>query len=315
MTAPVSSPVVAFAIHGSLVIGTDTGDWLSLGSGEQLTAMASTGPVSAAVQDASGMLTVASWEARLAQLRNRDEDWLSIALAAPAIALAATPRGLVIGDADGGLSLLAGAAGTPLQELTAGEPVLALLPGGAGIVALLANGMVATTGWPEPAAPAVLASVDTTAVGRVHAMFPGIRDGTVLVAGARGCGVLDRGRLIAVASDLGDRVAGAAVFRARGRALLHTDDGEGCVVDERLSRTARIAAAGIAGCTPGPDGSVLAWTMSGALREIDSDGTHQALADGGVVLAAPEVGRIGVIAIHWAAATGVRVTRGHAAWS
>jgi hypothetical protein len=313
LTTLASSPVAAFAIHGSLVIGTDTGAWLSLGSGEQLTAIASTGPMSAAVRDAAGTLTVASWEPRLAQLR--DGVWASIALAAPAAALAVTPRGLVIADAGGGLSLLAGASRAPVQELTTDEPAVELVPGGVGIVALLANGAVATTAWPQAAAAAALSFVDTTAIGRVHALFPGIRDGTVLVAGARGCGVLDRGRLVAVANDLGDRIAGAAVFRARGRALLHTDEGDGCVVDDRLSRTARIAAGVIAGCTSGDDGSVLAWTTSGGLQAIGDDGTHQALADGDVVLAVPEVGRVGAIAIRWAPSTGVRVTRGHMAWT
>lgn len=313
LSTPASSPVVAFAIHGALVIGTDGGDWLSLGSGEQLTALGPTGPVSAAVRDASGTLTVASWEPRLAQLR--DGAWVSIALAAPAVALAVTPRGLVLADAGGGLALLAGGSRTPVQELTADEPVLELVPGGAGIVALLASGAVATTAWPQADAPAVLAHVDTTAVGRVHALFAGVAGGTVLVAGARGCGVLDRGRLVAVASDLGDRIAGAAVFHGHGRALLHTDEGEGCVVDDRLSRTARIAVGVIAGCTPGDGGSVLAWTTSGGLHAIAHDGTHRTLADGGVVLAAPEVGRVGAIAIRWAPASGVRVTRGHVAWT
>jgi hypothetical protein len=313
LTAPASRPVAAFPIHGSLVIGTDTGAWLSLGSGEQLTAIGSAGPMSAAVQDAAGTLTVASWEPRLAQLR--DGAWVSIALAAPAIALAVTPRGLVIADVDGGLSLLAGAARAPVQELTAGEPVLELVASDAGLVALSCSGAVATTGWPRADAPAVLAFVDTTAVGRVHALFPGVRDGTVLVAGARGCGVLDRGRLVAVANDLGDRIAGAAVFRGRGRALLHTDEGDACVVDDRLSRTARTGAGAIAGCTSGDDGSVLAWTTAGGLQAIASDGTHQALVAGAVVLAVPEVGRVGAAAIHWAPATGVRVTRGHVAWT
>jgi len=315
-----SMPVMAFALHGSLVIGTDVGEWFSLGAGVELEALAAIGPASAAVCDATGALTVASWEPRLARLRGGV--WSTIALAAPAVALAALRRGLVIADASGGISLLAGASHAPVQELAAGEPVLALARGGGagpgdgdGIVALLAGGAIAVSGWPGQAAPAALAPVDASAIGRVHAVFPGIVDGTVLVAGARGLGLLDRGRLVAVAGDLGDRIAGAAVFGGRGRALVHTDAGDAWIVDGRLSRMARTAPGAIAGCSPGDDGTVLAWTTGGVLQAIGSDGAHRTLAADGVVLAAPEVGRIGAIAIHWATATGVRVTRGHTTWT
>lgn len=314
-SAPTSVSVTAFAIHGAFVIGTDAGDWFSLGPGDELAAVASTGPVSAVVQDAAGMLTVASWESRLMQLR--EGAWTPLALAAPALALAVTPRGLVIADAGGGLSLLADASRAPVQELSADQPVVALAPRGGGIAALLATGAVAVSAWPGAAA-AALEVIDTSATGRVHALFPlapAMAGGGVLVAGARGYGLLDGARLVTVASDPGFRVAGVAVFGAHRRALLHSDEGDACIVDERLSRTARLAIGAIAGCTSGDDGGALAWTAAGALYAIDHLGAHRKLADGDVVLGAPDVGRIGAIAIRWAPAWGVRVTRGHVAWS
>jgi hypothetical protein len=261
------------------------------------------------------MLTVASWEPRLMQLR--EGGWMSIALAAPALALAVTPRGLVIADAGGGLSLLADASRAPVQELSADQPVVALAPRGGGIAALLATGAVAASAWPG-AATAALEVVDTSATGRVHALFPlppAMAGGGVLVAGARGYGLFDGAHMVTVASDPGFQVAGVAVLGGHRRALLHSDEGDACIVDERLSRTARLAIGAIAGCTSGGDGGALAWTAAGALYAIDHGGGHRKLADGDVVLGAPDVGRIGAIAIRWAPASGVRVTRGHVAWS
>jgi hypothetical protein len=289
---------MAFAVGGSFVVGTEAGDWLSL-TGEQLAPIASIGRASAAVRDPAGALTVACWEPKLE--RYEDGAWSSIALASPALALAATAKGLVIADAGGGLSLMTGRV--PVQELVAPEPVVELAPGGDGLVALLASGKLMTTAWPT--GEATLVAIDTHAIGRAHAMFG------ALVAGAKACGVLDRRRLVAVATPLPDRIAGAAAFSGRGRFLVHTDDGEACIVDDRLNRVAGLAIGDVAGCASGDGDKVLAWTTAGALEVIASDGAHRRIADGDVVLAAPEVGRIGVIAVR----RGNKVTRGLVAWT
>jgi hypothetical protein len=310
-----SIPVAAFAIRGSLVIGTDAGEWSTLGADDQLVPLPATGPVSAAIEDASGTLTVACWEPRLEQLDDPSRAWSEIALGAPAVALAATPRGLVIADTSGGLSLLAGGAHLPVHVLTAPEPVVALQPMEQGLVVLAASGAVEVTTWPGHDGP--LAPVSTASIGRAHALFPGIRRGTVLVAGARGLGVLEQKRLVAVTTDLGDRIGGAAVFADHGRAFVYADDGEAWIVDDALGRPARVRLgdAEVAGCVPGPDGTVLVWTTEGVLYVVGHDGASWRIADGGVVLAAPEVGRIGSIAIHWTPLGGARVTRGHVAWN
>jgi hypothetical protein len=307
-----SLPVAAFATHGALVIGTDGGDWFSLGPGDRFTPLASSGPASAMVCDASGTVTVAPWQPALRQLR--DGAWSTIALTSPVIALAVTPRGLVLADATGGLALMASSSRAPVQELAAEAPVVALAPAGHGLVALLAGGAVAVTRWPAPEAPPVLTVLDTASIGRAHAVFAGAFDGAVLVAGARGLGLIEHGRLIANPGDLGgdagDRLAGAAPLPS-GRALVHGDGGDAWIMDRRLNRVVRVAISGVTGCAAGAEGRALAWTGHGALYAVASDGAHRLLTSGSVVLAAPEVGRIGALAIHWTPERGVRSTRGH----
>jgi hypothetical protein len=309
-----SIPVAAFAHRGSLVIGTDSGEWLSLGSGERLVALPETGPISDAVESPDGTVTVACWEPVLKQLR--DGAWIDLALSAPATALAVTPRGLVIADTGGGLSLLAGASRVPVQELSGPEPIMSLQAIDGGLVALGASGSVEVTDWPggEP----VLMPVHTGSIGRAHAIFPGLRPGTALVAGARGIAVLERQRLASATTALSDRISGVAVFANRGRAFIYADNGDAWIIEDGLGRPSRVQLgnAEVAGAAPGADGTVLAWTTDGALHVVGHDGASWRVTDGGVVLAVPEPDTArGSIAIHWTAADGARVTRGHVAWN
>lgn len=309
-----SIPVAAFAQRGSLVIGTDSGEWLSLGSGDRLTALPETGPISDAVEALDGTVTVACWEPVLKQLR--DGAWVDLALSAPATALAVTPRGLVIADTGGGLSLLAGASRVPVQELSGPEPIMSLQSVDGGLVALGASGSVEVTEWPggEP----TLMPVHTGSIGRAHAIFPGLRPGTALVAGARGIAVLERQRLSAATTDLSDRISGVAVFANRGRAFIYADNGDAWIIEDGLGRPSRVdlGHAEVAGAAPGADSTVLAWTTDGALHVVGHDGASWRVTDGGVVLAVPEPDTArGSIAIHWTAADGARVTRGHVAWN
>lgn len=308
-----SIPVTAFSLRGSLVIGTDAGEWMSLAaSGERLLPLPDTGPISDAVDHGDGTLSVACWAPVLKQLR--DGMWSELALSAPATALAMTPRGLVIADTGGGLSLLT--SRVPVQELTAPEPILSLLHVDGGLVALGASGSIEVTTW--PGAEGSLTAVNTGSIGRAHAIFAGPRRGTAFVAGARGVGVLERQRLTSVSTDFGDRISGAAVFADKGRAFLYADNGDAWIVDEGMARPARVrlGAAEVAGATAGADGTVLAWTTDGVLHVVGYDGASWQITDGGVVLALPEPERArGSIAIHWTAAGGARVSRGHVAWN
>lgn len=309
-----SIPVAAFAHRGSLVIGTDSGEWLSLVSGDRLVALPDTGPISDAVEESDGTVTVACWEPVLKQLR--DGAWIDLALSAPATALAVTPRGLVIADTGGGLSLLAGTSRVPVQELSGPEPIMSLQAIDGGLVALGASGAVEVTEWPEGAA--TLMPVHTGSIGRAHAIFPGLRRGTALVAGARGIAMLERQRLAAATTELSDRISGVAVFANRGRAFIYADNGDAWIIEEGLGRPSRVLLgnAEVAGAAPGADGTVLAWTTDGALHVVGHDGASWRVTDGGVVLAVPEPETArGSIAIHWTAAGGARITRGHVAWN
>lgn len=310
-----SVPVAAFAHQGNLVVATDEGEWLSLGAGDELQPMTITGPMSDVVAQADGTVTVACWEPRLEQLR--DGTWSTLQLGAPATALAATRLGLAIADTSGGLSLLRGTSRMPVQEMTTPEAILQLVTLGDGLAALGASGAVEVTLW--PGGEAGLTPIHTGTIGRAHALFTGIREGTAIVAGARGIAVLEGGmrpRISAVTTDLGDRVCGAAVFANRSRALIYADNGDAWIVDEGLVRAHPLRLGSeLVGAAPGGDGSVLAWTGDGALHVIGHDGANWKVTGGGVVLAVPEPARTGSIAIHWTASAGARVTRGHVAWN
>ncbi len=309
-----SIPVSAFSLRGSLVIGTDRGEWLAVGSGDRLDPLADTGPVSDAVEHNDGTLTVACWAPVLKQLRSGT--WTDLALSAPATALAITPRGLVLADTSGGISLLAGTSRVPVQELTSPEPILAMLGIDDGLVALGASGTIETSTW--PGGEATLTPVSTGMIGRAHALFPGVRRGTAFVAGARGLGLLERQRLGSVSTDFGDRIAGVAVFAERGRAFAYADNGDAWIIDDSLARPARvrIGESKVAGAVAGTDGTVLVWTTDGVLHVVGHDGASWRIADGGVVLALPEPNQIrGSIAVHWTESGGARVSRGHVAWN
>lgn len=308
-----SIPVSAFSLRGSLVIGTDRGEWL-VGSGDRLEPLADTGPVSDAVDHGDGTLSVACWAPVLKQLRSGT--WTDLSLSAPATALAITPRGLVVADTSGGISLLAGTSRVPVQELISPEPILSLLALDDSLVALGASGTLEVTTW--PGTEGALTPVHTGSIGRAHALFPGLRRGTALVAGARGLGVLERQRLGAVSTDFGDRIAGVAVFVERARAFAYADNGDAWIVDDGLARIARVrlGESKVAGAVAGTDGTVLVWTTDGVLHVVGHDGASWRIAEGGVVLALPEPNQIrGSIAIHWTAAGGVRLSRGHVAWN
>lgn len=308
-----SIPVSAFTLRGSLVIGTDRGEWFSVTSGDQLEPLADTGPIADVIL-ADGTISVACWAPVLKQLRG--VVWTDLALSAPATAIASTPRGLVIADTGGGLSLLAGMSRVPVQELTSPEVVVTLLPLEDGVVALGTSGTIEVSTW--PGSEGGLVPVNTAAIGRAHAIFPGLRRGTVFAAGARGLGLVERQRLVASATDFPDRIAGVAVFAEKSRAFVYADSGEAWIVDESLARPARVRLGDgrIAGAAAGTDGTVLAWTTDGVLHVVAHDGASWRIADGGVVLALPEPNQIrGSIAIHWSESTGVRVSRGHVAWN
>jgi len=312
-------PVVAFVAGERIVVGTDAGEWLALENVEnaELRALLATGPFSAAVAR-GGEVIVASWEPRLLTLRGGA--WAELAVAQPVLALAAVRQGLAIADVDGGLALLGEGARVPVQELAAATPIVELAPLGGGLAALVAGGALEVTPWPGEPGP--LAAVDTGAIGRPHALLPGFTPGTALVAGVRGVGILSGPRIIAATAELPEKIRTAGVFHGRGRACacLVGDGGGAWIVDEGLGYAARVRlpGAGLVGVAAGAGAgdALLGWTADGALHAIQPDGATARLAAGEVVLALPDPARPRHgIAIHWSAAAGAHVTRGHVAWT
>jgi len=298
------TPAYAFVVEGSLVIGSDAGAWSRVGSDGHLAALPSTGRVSAWTQDARGVVTVACYAPRLEQLTS--DAWTSIALSTPALALAATPRGLVLADTSGGIALLSGVSRVPVQEHTASEPVVELIAIGGGLAMLSNGGTVFVTTWPGQ--EGTLVPVATGAIGRAHAMWPGIASGTAIVAGASGVGVLEERRFAAVVTDLGERIAGVAPV-GRSRAIMLGDTGNAWVVDERLARRSRVQCSDLVGAAAAGD-HALGWTRDGALYSIDGDGRAERLAARDVVLAVRDA------TIHWTETAGAWVTReGGPAWN
>ena len=328
-----TAPVVVCATGNGLVIGTDAGEWRSV-AGDQLRALPATGAMSAVGVDAAGLLHVACWEPSVKQLR--DGAWTEVALGAVPLALTsigrvarrpdANPDGLaragmtddagslVAGDSGGGLAIVPTTARIPVQELTAPDAIVELHALGDALVVLGARGAVGVTAWPRvPDAP--LVSIDTAAIGRVYAGFAGMRDGTLILAGRRGLGILERDRVTAV-TELHDPIRTVAAFRDHGRACVVTDAGDAWLVDATLARVGRLQLGDpLAGVVPAPDGSVLAWTLAGAMYVVNREGKTTRIAEGDVVLGAPDPSDPhGYLAVHWTQAGGARVTRGRAPW-
>ncbi len=301
-------PIALCASARATYVGSDGGEWATVTAANELGALPSTGPFGAAVVDASGTLTVACWGTSVKQLR--DAAWSEIVLGAPTLALADTARGLFAGDADGGLTIVPTTSRIPVQEQSLGEPVVALQSTGDAIVALGTSGKVTACG-------ATLVAVDTSAIGRVHALFPGVRTGSAIVAGTEGYAVLvtgDRAALAAVVVD-GPALRGVAPFHDRERALIYADGGDAWIADAGLARVARLRVR-VVGAAATPDGTVLAWTGDGELHVVAHDGAIRRIGERDIVLAAADLERAGgYIAIHWSASDGARVSRGRSAWT
>jgi hypothetical protein len=310
-------PIALVAARHAPVLGTDAGEWFAIGADGQLAALPATGPFSAVLVDASGIATVACWDASIKQLRGTA--WTEHLVAAPPVALALSEHGVVAGDAAGAVALAFPAARFPVAELAATASVLELGVAGAALVVLDSSGLLATAQWPG-GTTAGLAPIDTAALGRPFALCPGIRAATLIAIGERGIAVVDGAQLGRVVVAPGIREVTA--FRGHDRACVVTDTGTGWIVDGTLARVTSLrglggpAGAGIAGTAAGPDGSVLAWTTDGDLHSVGPDGSVRRLLKGDVVLAAAEPGEpAGYIAVHWTPDGGPRVSRGRAAWS
>ncbi|MCX5745930.1 MAG: hypothetical protein NT062_25920 [Proteobacteria bacterium] len=312
-------PVTILAKPGACVIGSETGEWAVADRGDRITPLPATGPFGAAVLDTAGSLIVSCWAPVVQQLRAGARTWEPIELGATPLALVATPRGVISGDATGGLAIVPTSSRISVQELTAAEPVVELCSTDDGLAILGASGALEVTGWPFRATEtspyrdgAQLARVDTAAIGRPYGLFPGVREGSAIVAGRRGIAALAGNALAyVVVGEL--EVRGVVRFAGADRACLFTDGGEAWILDPSLARVTRVRTVDIAGASAMPDGTVLIWTHHGDLALLASDGAVRGLAGRDVVGAAPDPDRAsGYLAVHWTATDGVSLSRGGA---
>lgn len=306
-------PIALLAGKHAPVLATEAGEWFAIEANDELTALDPTGPFAAATVDATGVVTVACWDGSIKQLRSKTA-WEPPLLVASPIALAATPRGVVAGNASGRLMVVPRGR-SPVKELIATAPVVELAASDSTLVVLDASGLLAMTSWPVRG-DAGLVPIDTAAVGRPFALCPGITSSTLIAICEGGIAIVDGGELSAVVAQSDVRTVVA--FRGADRACVVTDAGQAWIADGSLVRVSAIQLAGVTieGAAPWFDGHVLAWTTDGDLLAVAVDGSLRRLAEGDVVLAAqnPEQAT-DYIAVHWTTGHGARVSRGRAVWS
>jgi hypothetical protein len=272
---------------------------------------------SAVAVDREGNLFVGLYDGMIAM--PRDDEWSYRAAEAPVLCLAATPRGLAVGDASGSITIR-DAAGLPIGSTAAGEPVVDLVASDDGLVALGARGSMWRLRWADDA-PALAAVATNEALGRPVSFFDTGDPSRVGVFGAERVGILARGARgptvgvrrfpegIGAVSAFG-REAGEAGRPPLG---LLTDAGRLWFVESDLKRVVPVVLAdGIAavvGLAPGPVGGLLAWTADGALFAVDRDRRARPLA-GDVALAYIDPDGLDRIAVvHWSPDSGVRLRR------
>jgi len=324
----ITRPVVVLATPQATLVGSDTGEWSRIGD-QRITPLPQTGAFGAAVLDDDGTATIACWSNSVKQLRAGAADWVDVPLGATPIALAGTARGIVAGDATGGLAFVPVAGKIAIQDLSASEPIVELcVLGGApdaSLAILGAHGGLDVTRWPFGATEASpyrdaqqLVRVDTSSIGRTYAIYPGPRPGSAIACGRAGYAVLSGSALAYVVVEA---VAIRAIvwFAHAERACVLTDAGDAWIVDASLARVARLLVpeGAIVGLATAGD-RVLAWTCDGELFAVAPDGAARPALPGvrDVVLAAPDPVRHGdLIAVTWRPEAGVAAVRGRVAWS
>jgi len=307
-----AQPIALLAGKQAPVLGTETGEWFLIEPDDALVPLSGTGPFAAVISDAASVITVGCWDGSIKQLRGRT--WTERTLLdTPAVALANSARGVVAGDASGGLSIVVTGPRPATTSMTAAAPIVELGTADGMLAVLDSSGSLAVTHWPVRADG--LAPVAAEPLGRPFALYPGVRVATLIAVGSHGLGVIEGDRLTAIVAEPGVRAVIA--FRDHDRACVVTNGGTAWIVDGSLARVARlrIGSAGIEGAAAGGDGNLLAWTTDGDLLSVRPDGAVRRLIEGDVVLAAPDPDGIGgYLAVRWTAEGGPRVARGEATW-
>jgi hypothetical protein len=274
---------------------------------------------SAVAVDPEGNLFVGLYDGMIAT--PRDDEWNYRAADAPVLCLAATARGLAVGDASGSITVR-DASGQPIASIAAGEPVVDLAAHDDGLVALGARGSLWRLRWADGNAPVLVAVAANEALGRPVSLFDTGDPSRIGVFGPERVGILARGARgptvgvrrfpegIGAVSAFG-REAGEEAHPPLG---LLTDEGRLWFVESDLKRVAPVVlvdeAGAVVGLAPGPGGELLAWTVDGTLFAVDRDRRARNLAGGDVALAYIDPDRHDrVAAVHWSPDSGIRLRR------
>jgi hypothetical protein len=238
--------------------------------------------------------------------------------AAPVLALAATPHGLAVGDADGNVILLPDAGG-PQETVRLGEPVIDLCPHQGGLAALGAGGLLGRLGWADGWETAFEPVRLPEAFGRPTELFPLGKQGRVGLVGADQLAVLDvAGGAVKVAPRAHAAGLRQVVYLERKPAAygILTDAGELSLLEADLETARPLPLPGetqeVGGLARSPAGGLLAWTADGLLFAISREGAVRRLVAERVVLAHAEAGAPGqVLVVTWAPREGARLRQLH----
>jgi hypothetical protein len=300
---------------------TDSGACFRVERGEALAArpLPDLDGCSAVVVDPAGHLFAGLYDGMIAT--PRDDEWNYRAAEAPVLSLAATGRGLAVGDAAGSITIR-DASGQPIASVAAGEPVVDLAAADDGLVAVGGRGSLLRVRWGGGDSMALTPVAANEALGRACGLFDAGDPSRVGVFGAERVGILARrarGPTVAV-RRFPDGIGAVAAFgrdagEAGPRPLgLLTDAGRLWFIESDLKRVAPVVLGDevvpVVGLAPGPGAGLLAWTADGRLLGIDRDRRVHDLAGVDVALAYVDPDRLDrVVVVEWSPDSGVRLRR------
>jgi hypothetical protein len=316
-----SRPVLARSARGWTLLLTDSGICFRIDRGETLALrpLPDLDGSSAVAVDPEGNLFVGFYDGMIAT--PRDDEWAYRAADAPVLSLAATPRGLALGDASGSITFR-DPAGQPIASAAAGEPVVDLVASDEGVVALGARGSLWRLRWVDGGNLSLAPVPPNEALGRPVALFDSGDSSRVGVFSAERVALLGRGvrgPMVGV-RRFPEGINRVAAFGRDAREAespplgLLTDAGRLWFVDSDLKTVALVVlsddAGEVMGLAPGPNGGLLAWTAGGTLVAIGRDRRARTLAGDDVALAYTDPDRLDrVTVVHWRQGSGVKVRR------
>jgi hypothetical protein len=316
-----SRPVLAQSALGWTLVLTDSGKCFRVDRGEPLAidSLPDLEGCSSLAVDQAGTLFAGFYEGMIATLQ--DGEWAYQAADAPVLSLAATARGLAIGDARGAITFR-DAADPTSRTIAAGEPVVEMIAADNEAVALGARGGLWRTSWTEGGGPSLIPVAPNEALGRPVGLFETGCQGKIGVFSAERCALLVQGHRSPMVGvrRFHDGINMVARFGSRAGT---TDDSPFGILTDRgqlwiASPDLKSAVAAVmpeeskevVDLAPGPAGWLLAWSSAGALVAVGRDRGVRLLEAGHVALAYTEPefpGRIA--AVRWQPGCGVQVRR------